>query len=142
MAKRLIPSDPYLPRGGMNKDSESLSMTADQCVFLQNGRIFPDRVNRRDGLASLPDAPDPAKPFLEFATYKTPDGVDQLFGFTEDRVFAFDEGAEAWDNVLDIAEFPATDLTDIQSAGTALTHWHLTLYTDASVGATIVAWLC
>lgn len=140
--KRLKPSQPYLPTRGMNKDTDSLSMALDECVHLENGRVFRDRVERRDGLDDLPDAPIAGKPFLEFHTYKTPDGGDVLFGFTGLAIYAYDEAAVAWDNVLDddvTTGFGTTNTIDDQRSGsTAITNWSVVGFTDKTEGATMV----
>jgi len=125
--KRTITSKPYIPNGGLNSDMDSLDIRDNECTDILNLRIYPNRVQTRSGSRELVEDTPSGDPILHYHSYRDADGNKILFGFTEDFVFKFNEGAGGWDDAI------AAPLSSTVS------FWHTTNFTDLSKGTTVVA---
>lgn len=123
----LVPSNPYLPLLGMNRDNNNFVMNDLEFLSSSNLRITKGRLITRPGTAKLAGDTLITKNVLHFHIYKDPDGAQILFAFTEDDIFKYTYGGTDW-----VAAYTGT-------LGTAVDMWSTVNFIDTTSGATCIA---
>lgn len=95
--KALIPENPYLPVGGINPDSNGLTLEPTEAVDAVNLRITPKELKTRDGTRRLASNVPSVDPILHTHTYKAPNGQETLFAFTKRNIWGYVETTQKWD---------------------------------------------
>lgn len=125
--KRLTPETVYLPSRGINPDGNGINLRPDEAVDSVNLRYHAREVLKREGTRRLAKATPSGHPIIHLHTYKKPNGVEVLYGFTKNAVYKFTEGSPigAWSVALPVTYTEACDATtnfstDVSSGSVSL----------------------
>ncbi len=115
-----IPDAPYLPTLGINNDADSLSVNPQECIDSKNLRHLPYGVKTRAGSKKISKNTPSSDEIIHYHSWKEPDGITRLFGFTANDIYSFNRGTDLWEyalrhTVLDDCEAVADWDTDLAS---------------------------
>lgn len=94
--RRLISGPVYLPTGGVNFDSNALTIAENECNSILNLRIAPHEIKTRGGSRRIASNVPSGDPILHFHTYKVPNGGEETFAFTGRDVYRLTQSNGSW----------------------------------------------
>ncbi len=96
-SRRLLPSKPYLPTGGVNFDTNAIAIGENECNGILNLRVLPNEIRMRGGSHRISTNVPSGEPILHTHTFKTPTGNSIFFGFTASAVYRLPSAdSSAW----------------------------------------------
>lgn len=128
MGQDLVPDKIYYPIGGMNHDSNGISVKENECIDAVNVVITQSEVYERTGSTLLGEGEtQPTEDVIEYGKYVDPVLGTTLLAFCATTVWQYISGT-GWEEIA----FSNGHVFDV-------TQWSLTSGIDDNIGATLVA---